>query len=322
MTGTASGDGPEPGDRRQHVDQLQHLDRRLFGFTRGTAWQAHDRLAAIVVGALGWSAVQPQSPEGRPAPNWQHRLDVVARHPSGAQRRLIVQCKEWGETVVQHDVEALAGVRKDIGSVHLAIASTSGFTSAARHAAVAEDVAMVAVRPCTDTSERATFVRVIDVTMNVLAPPVVTNLRVGLGATYGHLPGGSFEASTFQVLERHDGTPAESLAELMGRKRAIEAGEFDHRLELPEARWLRVPGGRVQIHAVDWHEKVEQDSHSREVEAKGEPKVVVQELDTARRLVVDQHLYAWVVDAEDNIVWSGRLDRPASGAAGSPDRGA
>jgi hypothetical protein len=318
MTESDSSRTPDPGD------QLQVLHQELFGFTPAKPWQAYERLTAVVLAVLGWTAVKQQSHERRTGARALQRLDVVARHPSGEQRRLIVQCKQYGKTVEKEEVDTLIGVGKQVGDVDLALVTTKGFTSGACDAAVDEDVAMVVLRPYDETSEQANFVRAIHVTLNFLGPPIVTNFSVELGATEGPVQNGTLQTNTLQVLERGDGTPGETLAELMGRSRPGEAGEFDQRLELPDARWLRVPGGRVQIHAITWHEKMEQGSHTFSIEAKGEPKLVIQQLDddlnpSSGRLVVDQDLYAWDLDDDNNVVPRGQLEGPASDASAQTD---
>lgn len=309
MTEESDAPTPEPNA----IDRLHH---ELWGFVPALGGEAYERLTAVVLAVLGWSEVKQQSHEKRDGARALQRLDVVARHPSGEQRRLIVQCKHYGKTVGKEDVDTLIGVGKQVGDVDLAIITMKGFTSGARDAAVDENVAMVLLKPYDPTDETINFVREIEVTMNFTSPPVVTSLQFELGPVEGDVPQSPIQVNTLDPLEHQDGTEAEPLAHFIDQGSAKQVGEFDRRFELPNSRWLRASAtGRVQIRAVAWHERIDAASNTVRIKGKGEPKLVVQQLDeylkaTSGRLVVDADLFAWDLDDENNIVPRGQLPSP------------
>ncbi len=115
-------------------------------------------------------------------------------------------------------------------------------------------------------------------------------------------------------LERDDGAPAETLGQLFeAHSDGSLQGEFDRRAELCEPRWLRFEGGRLQLMSVSWHESWRAGTPTViRQEGRGEPKLVVQQIGTEEevtsgRLVVDEHLWAWDVDREGNVVERGQL---------------
>ena len=86
------------------------LHEALFGFVPGNPGTAYERLTAIVLAGLGWTGVKQQASEQPEGARAKQTLDVVARHPSGEQRRLIVQCKHYAETVGKEVIDTLVGI--------------------------------------------------------------------------------------------------------------------------------------------------------------------------------------------------------------------
>jgi hypothetical protein len=308
----------EPDAVSPEPNAIDLLHQELWGYVPSLGGEAYERLTAVVLAVLGWSEVKQQSHEKREGARALQRLDVVARHPSGEQRRLIVQCKHHGETVGKEDVDTLIGVGKQVGDVDLAVGKRGGSRRGPRDAAVDENVAMVVLRPYDPADETINFVREVNITMNFISPPMVTDLTLDLGPVEGDVAHGPIQANTLDPLEHQDGTEAESLAYFIDQGSAKQAGEFDRRVELAESRWLRVsPSGRVQIKAVTWHERIDESSHVVRIKGKGEPKLVVQQLDenleaTSGRLVVDDDLFAWDLDNDNNVVPRGQLATPRS----------
>jgi hypothetical protein len=306
----------EPDFVSPEPNAIDLLHQELWGYVPSLGGEAYERLTAVVLAVLGWSEVKQQSHEKREGAQALQRLDVVARHPSGEQRRLIVQCKHYGKTVGKEDVDTLIGVGKQVGDINLAIVTTKGFKSGARDAAVDENVAMVVLRPYDPTDQTINFVREVNVTISSLLPPQVTALKLDLGPVEGDVAGGPIETSTLDPLEHQDGSEAEPLAYFIEQGTAKQTGEFDQRVELPGSRWLRVsPTGRVQIKAVAWHERIDASLGVLQIEGKGEPKLVLQQLDenleaTSGRVVVDEDLFAWDLDDNNNVVPRGQLATP------------
>jgi Restriction endonuclease len=292
------------------------LHEVLFGFIPSGPGTAYERLTAIVLAALGWTEVRQQAHEQPEGVRAKQTLDVVARHPSGEQRRLIVQCKHYAETVGKEVMDTLVGIGVQLGDVDLAIVTTVGFTAGARDVAVDRDIAMVRLRPYDPVQDEGQFIRRIVLTLNVFSPPIVTDFRVEVGEIEGDVVGGQFSYNTFTPLQRDDGSATETLAEIIEANSAgMVEGEFDRRVAFSERRWLPVEGGPAGISCITWHERIARGEPSVSViESDGDPVLVVQQLDEkgeieSGRLVVDRQLWAWDLDADNNDVPRGQLDR-------------
>src|SRR5262245_56053535 len=122
------------------------LHQQVFGFTPKKRGTAYERIAALVLAALGWENVCHDTkvrPNDRQA---LHQLDVTAEHPDGTVRRLLVECKDWDKNVGKGTLDALVGVRGQAGFDAAMVVTTVGFTAGAVAVAVDEDVAMVVLR--------------------------------------------------------------------------------------------------------------------------------------------------------------------------------
>src|ERR1039458_2189202 len=223
-------------------DPIDELHERLFGFVPALGGAAYERLTAVVLAVLGWTQVKRASRETQEGRRAKQTLDVVAVHPSGEQRRLIVQCKHLGETVGKEVIDTLVGIGKQLAdNPDLAVVTTVGFTSGACDVCVDENVAMILLKRYdanTADTEAGNFIRVVEVTMNFLAPPAISNFGLELGLAEGDVPDRLEGLNTLDKLEAADRTPAESLAQHMVWSELC-AGDFDRRVELPESRWLR-----------------------------------------------------------------------------------
>jgi hypothetical protein len=115
-------------------------------------------------------------------------------------------------------------------------------------------------------------------------------------------------------LERDDGTPADTIADLLDLNNMRPSlGAFERRKDLSERRWLSLDGGRVQVKAVTWRETITNGpSHTTVVQQEGEPRLVVFQLGrngepTSGRLVVDRDLFACDIDEQNRVIPRGRL---------------
>jgi hypothetical protein len=121
------------------------------------------------------------------------------------------------------------------------------------------------------------------------------------------------EFNTASQLERDDGTLFETLGELLQAHTDAPEGESDYRVDVSDARWLPYDGGRLRISAVSWHVSVRAGTPTVvQQEGRGVPKLVVQQIGTEDkvtfgRLLIDEHLWAWDLDPERNVVPRGRL---------------
>lgn len=296
------------------VSPIDELHEQLFGFIPAVSGTAYERLTAIVLAGLGWTKVRQRSREQPEGARATQTLDVVARHPSGQQRRLIVQCKHYAENVGKEVVDTLVGVGSQLGDVDLAVVTVVGFTRGARDVAVDRNIAMVLLRPYDPVTDAGTFVRRVEVTLYPMNPPVITNLNLQIGSIEGDVIEGQHTSNTLTPLQDQDGNDVECLAELMQTNGGgLEEGEFERRVELTHPRWLPVDGGRAEVRSLSWHETITTGEPTVIVsEGKGEPVLVLQQLDEngdpkSGRLVVDRHLTAWDLDDQNNVVPRGPL---------------
>lgn len=293
---------------------IDTLHEQLFGFIPGNPGTAYERLTAIVLAGLGWTQVKQRSREQPEGTRAKQTLDVVARHPTGEQRRLVVQCKHYAETVGKEVIDTLVGVGKQLGDVDLAVVTMVGFTEGARAVCVDQNIAMVRLRPYDPAKDEGSFIRRIELTLYAVSPPVITNFKVEVGDVEGDVTEGEQVHNTLAPLQTDDGTAVESLAEVMqAHGGGFEEGQFDRRVELPGRRWLVVDGGRAEIKSLSWRETIAKGEPTvTVVEGKGSPVLVLQQLDehgelSLGRLVVDRHLWAWDLEDHNNVVPRGPL---------------
>jgi hypothetical protein len=306
----------------EEADAIEQLHQQLFGFTPRLPGTAYERITAIVLAVLGWTEIQRASREQPEGARAKQTIDVVARNPAGEQRRLIVQCKHYGKRVGKEVMDTLVGIGKQLGDIDLAVVTTVGFKKGAMDVAHDEDVAMIQLRPYDPAQDDGQFIRQIVITIKPVMPPVITAFNLETGPTEGPViegPQGSYDLDT--RLQRNDGSPAETLRQLMyADTNTFEPGEFDRRVEPTEARWVALRAGRVKIQALAWHEAIHAgDPVTTESSGEGEPMLVIQQLDSdgnvaSGRLVVDRHLYAWDLDSDNNVIPRGPLtdDDPTS----------
>ncbi len=288
------------------------LHRRVFGFTPAKAGTAYERLAAVVLAGLGWESVKHETklrPEGRRA---EQRLDVTATHPDGSIRRLLVECKDWNREVGKGTMDALVGVR-DQGGFDAAMAvTTEGFTSGAVDVAVDEDIAMVILREHRPDDR---FVMRIELSLYVYGTDW-SDVQL-LVAHDAELPDGAQQQGDMRADDRFlnlDGTPAETLAEVMQANSApMQEGVFECEADFGDGRLAPTPdGGNVRATGMKWTETVSKSPtpQTSVVEKEGEPCLVLEQLDEngkadGARLVVDRDLYSWRI-AEDGSVTEAR----------------
>jgi hypothetical protein len=199
-----------------------------------------------------------------------------------------------------------------MGDVELAVVTTVGYTRGARDVACDENVLMLRIRPYEPAEDGDAFVREVIITVIPFQPPVVTSFNLEVTKIEGNMQNGEYAIEA--VLERDDGSPAESLAELMYTDiDTFNVGEFDRRVVPAEARWLPSATGRARIGALSWHDVITADDPiETRTTGKGEPVLVVQRIEpdgsvSAGRLVIDRQLFAWDLDDERHVVPRGPL---------------
>jgi hypothetical protein len=291
------------------------LHRRIFGFAPAKPGTAYERLAAVVLAGLGWESVMHEAklrPEGRRA---QQRLDVTATHPNGSIRHLLVECKDWNKEVGKGTMDALIGVRDQAGFDAAMAVTTVGFTSGAVDVAVDEDVAMVILREHRP-EDRGRFVRRVEAELKFYFPSFDS---FDLVLAESDLPVGkrfNFSLGEADRLTYLDGSPAETLREVLESNAGLlprEAGDFERSADFADGRLIAAQDGTaVPIRALKWIERISEATETVVAEGKGEPCLVLEQLDQdgepeQARLVVDQALYAWDIEEDGTVTARGEL---------------
>jgi hypothetical protein len=290
------------------------LHEKLFGYRPDKPGTAYERLAAIVLASLGWHDVRHDTklrPDGKRA---EHQLDVTATNPDGSVRRLLVECKDWNKKVKQPTLDALVGVKGQLGFDAAMVVTTVGFTAGAMDVAVDGDIAMVILRDF--RPDDGPFVMGFELKVGM---PAKEYEDFDFDIDRSSLP----ETGTlrFKVLGTDrlldlDGSPAETVAEILGAngaKLADGEGEFQCSADLRPGRLIAAEDGTaVPITAIRWTEKVRFDGVTVSHQAEGDPELVVEQLDEngrpdSSRLVVDRHLNAWDIDDAGEVRPRGQL---------------
>lgn len=287
------------------------LHERIFGFIPPKAGTAYERLAAVVLAGLGWKDVQHQTklqPEGR---RTEQRLDVTATHPDGSIQRLLVECKDWNKDVGKGTMDALVGVRDQADFDAAMAVTTRGFTRGAVNVAMDEDIAMVRLR---EVRPDDNFV--MSVTLDLVTRGHDwSQVQILVASDAEVLDGEVGHMSTEDRFLYADGTLAESLGEIFeSQSAAWEEGVFDREVKFKEERLAPAATGRgVPVVGVKWREtSYKSEPHRSVTEEKGEPCLVVEQLDDQGkaerpRLVVDRHLNAWDIAEDGSVVERGQL---------------
>ncbi len=297
---------------------IEDLHLAVFGYVPDKPGTAYERLAAVVLTVLGWEDVRHdvlEQPTGRRA---EHQLDVVVRGPSGAPGRLVVECKDWDNTVGKQTMDTLVGVRAQVGAQAAAVMTTKGFTDGARRVAVDEDIALLLLRSFDAGTDEGTYIRRIETTIRMYVPHF-SDFDVEIAADHGLPLGEPFRIalSAADHLSYEDGSPAEVIFDVMRSHAApMNEGVYRRCAQFDEARLIpTVEGQLVAIRALTWTETVTQGTTTTITEAEGEPMLVVQQLDDrgsvdSGRILVDRDLYAWEIDSDGRVRARGRLDEP------------
>ncbi|MGO8905508.1 MAG: restriction endonuclease [Solirubrobacteraceae bacterium] len=296
---------------------IEELHADLFGGqVPAKGGTAYERLAALALAVLGWEDVVQNAhvtAEGKLA---EHALDVTARHPSGEIARLTLECKDWNKEVGKGTLDTLVGVRAQIGG-EAAVVTTIGFTEGARKVATDEGIAMLLLRPY-DTGNPTPYVKRFQLTINAMGSFYSAfNVEVPYE---GDLPGNTQLRidDSLRLLHR-DGSPAESFAELKQQHHGppLTPGEYPQRVEFRDGRLLPVGEGSdpLPVRALAWTETVVSSPTTVTRESPGKPRLLLQQLDETGevqegRVVVDEELYAWEIDANGHVVRARDLLRP------------
>lgn|GEM_PF-4043035 len=293
------------------LSAIDDLHQALFGSLPPKQGAAYERLTAVVLAVFGWTDVQHDTREAKPGKRAKHQLDVTARHPTGLVKRLIVECKDWDRKVGKGTLDALVGVLGQLDVKDGAVVTTKDFTKGARAVAADNDIALVVIRPF-DPEDPTPYVKRIVLTINALfSVPPTFRVETSQDAPPNLRTGVSSETRLLHT----DGSPAESLAELMAANHGppLQEGTYPHSVTFEDGRLLPVDDGDpIPLRAIAWTETVVSSPTTIVKEAEGKPVLVVQQLDEHGdvdngRIVVDWQLFAWDIDGAGNVTPRGQL---------------
>ena len=108
---------------------------------------------------LGWREVVHDLIEKPPGRRAKHQIDVVATHPGGEVRGLIIECKDWDKTVGKGVLDRLVGVRTQVGADAAAVMTTVGYTRHAREVAADEHIAILRLRRFDQERDEGTYIK-------------------------------------------------------------------------------------------------------------------------------------------------------------------
>ena len=294
---------------RPSVDDLHEA---MFGFRPSGLGKSYERLAAIVFAHLGWNDVVFDTIDGVPGRRAKHQIDVRARRPDGRAERTIIECKDWDKGVGKATMDAVVGVRQQLGADLAIVVTTERFKRGARAVAVDEGVVMLKLQPI-DPENPPDYWRSASVEI-VPTIPQFSDVEVVLGDNGGRTETIDIRLTSADHLLYVDGAAAERIHDLLLSRSVAEVGRYERRADFPEGRLIPVVAGEpVRIDALTWVETVVAGgSTTVTVSAIGSPKLVVQELDGAGdpkegRVIVDAALNAWHIDDVGRVMSRGNL---------------
>lgn len=295
---------------------IEALHEQAFGFVPDKPGVAYERITAVVLAVMGWENVQHDVRAGREGRRARHQIDVVATNPEGSAHRLIVECKDWNRTVGKNTVDAVVGVRDQLGADAAAIITTAGFTSGAIDVADDEGIARLVVQAYDPVAHpgpyamrvvlqvRPEAVRHIDFDATLADPERLTGDVVHL------------EFDTHGYFLSADGARVEQVLEILKRPtEATRVGEQTRRcrFECPSGWFLPAADGQfAEISALSWTEAIIKGQPFEIVsEANGQPVLAVEEFsagdESSGRVVVDADLFAWDIGDGGQVAARGKL---------------
>jgi hypothetical protein len=187
---------------------------------------------------------------------------------------------------------------------------SKGFTKGARNVAADEEIALVLLTPFSENP--INYAKTISVEIKSFGAPEFSDFNIELVPEHG-LTGDqqlAIRMSGNERLRRLDGSPAETVMEVLrSQSGPLEEGVFHRRAEFDGGRLaVGTDGTAIPIAALTWTEtNVAGEPVVVTTEAKGEPRLVLQQLDNdgqieSGRVVVDRDLFAWDIDDDGNVI--------------------
>lgn len=294
---------------------IDELHEATFGW-RPRRGVAHDRVTAILLTMLGWCDLAHGPIES--AVDWRtkHLLDVSVCQSVGRVRTLLVECRDWRKEVEQSTIDELIGLRAQAGANMVAAVTTVGFTEGACLKAAEEEVALICLRPFFRV-DASRFLKRVEMTFTFHVP-VYSDFEVELMSDGGPLRGIQFQIAFDE--DHHllalDGSPAETRSEILCTSEPpTKEGIFRRHARFRKGRLLQVvESDPIAIGALAWTEAVHRETQTTGVETEGKPVIAVERLGNdsgvAKRMVVDDDLYAWEISGVGEVIHRGPLCEP------------
>jgi hypothetical protein len=300
---------------------VDELHEAVFGW-RPERGVAHERLTAILLAILGGHDLAREAIERTVDQRTKDLLDVTVCQSVGEVRHLLAECRDWHKKVDKSTIDGLIGLRTQAGADMVAAVTTSGFTNGACSRATEEEVALICLRPFVREGANR-FVKRVEMTF-AFHVAVYSDFDVELMPDQGSLQGIQFQVAFDEYhLLALDGSPAETASEILcASESPMKEGIFRQRAIFRKGRLLQVVGNDpIAISALAWTETVHRETHTTDIETEGDPVIVVERLGDdscilAKRIVVDDDLYAWEIDGEGEVIHRGPLGVRGAAIAG------
>jgi len=298
------------------MTEIDDLHVALFGSRPKKHGEAYERVTAVVLAALGWTNVKHDTRERGAGKLAVHQLDVTACDPHGTIERLIVECKDLGKRLGngkkpskgkklgKGTADTLVGVLTQLGVQHGMAVTTVGFTKGAINVAKDNDIALVRIRPY-DPSVNYISKATIELTI-----PFPTRSPLEPIPLPGEaLPDGAGTVSPFDILLYLDGSEAELVSEVLEKHAQPVVGKPQERVAtFADGRLLQLDeGDALRLGGMRWTETLHQHTEKITVGSDSEPRLIIEQVDESGefaggRVMVDDKLLAWDIDADGNVI--------------------
>ena len=292
------------------LSDIDRLYEELFGSIPAKAGTAYEMIAAIVLAALGWQDVVHDRTERADGTRADHQLDVTCRDRQGKVRRLLIECKEWDtKDVGQDEMIKLYSVRDELGASDAAMITTRSFTKGARDTAYDHDLAMLRLRAYDPSVDDGTWIKKVSVNIEIGATVQRDVVVLVDGAWRAAKELGIWAQGWMDVFDS-TGQRLGNVSGLYALGKVIEERDDVTRKGFAiDGDPVQVDGfgGLVEIMGMQWEEREVSDTFPVVSEAKGTPRLVLQQLDengerTAGKVIVAEKLQAWKVDDDGRVV--------------------
>jgi hypothetical protein len=236
-------------------------------------------------------------------------------------RRLLIECKEWDtEDVGQDEMIKLYSLRDELGASNAAMITKRVFTKGARDTAFDHDLAMLRLRAYDPAVDDGTWIKKVAVEIEIGAT-ARDDMAVLVDGTWRAAKELGIRAEGWMDVFDVAGERVGNVEGLFVLGLLIEENDGVTRKGFGidgAPIQLEGFGGLVRIVGMQWNERYVTDTVPVVSEAKGTPRLVLQQLDghgerTAGKVIVAEKLQAWKVDDDGRVM---QVTPPAIAPAG------